>query len=160
MNLYFRLIWVLINARLRPSITSESYSNEIHTRVYPNDLDLNLHMNNGRYLTICDLGRMDLFVRSGLASVMIKEKWMPIVADVTMTFIKPLYVFNKIRVVSEVTHWDDKFFYSIHTIYKGDLKVSEGTSKSLVVSKKTGRITPDEVIKVVNKHTGINQEIS
>lgn len=156
MNLYFRLIWVLIHARFRPRITSESYNNEIHTRVYPNDLDLNLHMNNGRYLTICDLGRVDLFVRSGLASVMMKKKWMPVVANVTMTFIKPLYVFDKIRVVSVVTHWDEKYFYSDHTIYKGDLKISEGTSKSLVISKKTGRITPTEVIEVVNQHLGID----
>lgn len=150
---------MLIHARFRTRITSEDFSNEVHTRVYPNDLDLNLHMNNGRYLTICDLGRIDLFVRSGLGKVMIQKKWMPIVANVTMTFIKPLKVFDKIRVVSEVTHWDEKYFYSTHTIYKGDIEVSAGTSKSLVVSKKHGRITPDEVVKVVNQHTGIDHDI-
>ncbi|MDC0434241.1 thioesterase family protein [bacterium] len=36
------------------------------TIVLPNDLDLTMHMNNGRYLTICDFNRVDLFVRSGL----------------------------------------------------------------------------------------------
>ena len=158
MNLYFRLIWVLIHAKFRKRITSESYQNEIATRIYPNDLDLNLHVNNGRYLTLCDLGRIDLFVRSGLASVMMKKKWMPVVGNVTMTFIKPLFAFDKIRIVSQVTHWDEKYFYSTHTIFKGDVKVSEGTSKSLVVSKEYGRITPDEVIQTVNQHLGIDQQ--
>ncbi len=35
-------------------------------RVLPNDLDPSLHMNNGRYLAIMDLGRIDLLIRSGI----------------------------------------------------------------------------------------------
>ncbi len=117
----------------------------------PNDLDINLHVNNGRYLTLCDLGRIDLFLRSGLARVMLKEKWFPVVGNVTMTFIKPLHVFNRIRISSTVTHWDEKYFYSTHTIYRGDVVVSTGTSKSLVVSRLSGRVTPDVVIGTVNR---------
>ena len=32
-------------------------------RVLPNDLDLLWHMNNGRYLSLMDQGRVDLMVR-------------------------------------------------------------------------------------------------
>ena len=32
-------------------------------RVWPNDLDTNAHMNNGRYLTLMDLGRFDLMTQ-------------------------------------------------------------------------------------------------
>lgn len=151
MNLYFRLIKVLIVALFRDRLLSDNLANEVHTMVYPNDLDINLHMNNGRFLTLCDLGRIDMFVRAGLLRVIYKKKWMPIVSHVSMTFIKSLYVFDRIRVASEITHWDEKYFYSTHTIYRRDQKVAEGTSKSLVVSKKHGRITPLAVITAVNE---------
>ncbi|GAC28971.1 acyl-CoA thioesterase [Brumicola pallidula] len=51
----------------------------------PNDLDVNMHVNNGRYLTLCDLTRVDFFVRSGIAGLMLKHKWSPIIAEHTMT---------------------------------------------------------------------------
>ena len=38
----------------------------IHARVLPTDLDLNLHLNNGRALTLMDLGRVDLMLRMGV----------------------------------------------------------------------------------------------
>jgi acyl-CoA thioesterase FadM len=37
-------------------------------RVLPNDIDINGHMNNGRYLTMLDLRIVEYFIRVGLAS--------------------------------------------------------------------------------------------
>jgi len=152
MNLYFRLVWVMLMARRRKVITEDDLSNEIITRIMPNDLDLNLHVNNGRYMTLCDFNRVDLFVRSGLASIMIKNKLAPIVAEHTMTYIKPLRVFNKIRIGMNITHWDEKYFHATHTFYRGEKVVAEGTSKSLVVSRKDGRLTPLKVLAMVNEY--------
>ena len=148
MNLYFRLIFVILNAFRRSTIVESNLYNEITTHVMPNDLDINLHMNNGRYLTICDLTRVDLFVRSGLAKVMLKNNWHPIVAANSMTFIRPLSLFDKIKVTMEITHVDEKFFYSVHNIYKKGALVAEGTSKAVVIGKK-GSLNPSFVIEKV-----------
>ena len=43
-------------------------------RVWPNDLDTNAHMNNGRYLTLMDLGRFDLMTQCGLVGTVLKKK--------------------------------------------------------------------------------------
>lgn len=94
---------------------------------------------------------MDLFVRSGLVGLMIKNGWNPIVTDVTMTFYKSQSVFDRIRVKSTVTNWDDKYFYSTHAIYRRDVKVAQGTSKALVINRKEGRLTPDEVVEHVDR---------
>ncbi len=152
MNLYFRLLWVFIAALYRDRLTREHLFNEVSTRIYPNDLDINLHVNNGRYLTLCDLGRIDLFIRSGLARVMINRKWYPVVGSVTMKFIKPLRVFDRITIRSHVTHWDDKYFYSTHAIFRRDVLVSEGTSRSLVVSRNSGKVPPAQVIEAVESY--------
>ena len=103
MNLYFRLLWVMLMARRRKVITEDNLNNEVTTTIMPNDLDLNLHVNNGRYMTLCDFNRVDLFVRSGLASIMIKNKLAPVVAEHTMTYIKPLRVFNRIRITMKLS---------------------------------------------------------
>ena len=152
MNLYFRLLWVMLIARCRNVITEDDMSNEITTTIMPNDLDLNLHVNNGRYMTLCDFNRVDLFVRSGLAAIMVRHKLAPIVAQHTMTYIKPLRVFNRIRITMNITHRDEKYFYATHTFYRGGQTVAEGTSRSLVVSRKDGRLTPAQVITMVNEY--------
>ena len=151
MNLYFRLLWIVLHALKRPLITESNLANEIHTRVMPNDLDINLHMNNGRYLTICDFTRVDLFVRSGLARLMLKNGWNPVVAEHTMTYIKPLNVFDKIKVTMSISHSDEKYFYCQHKFFRHDKLVAEGTSKALVISK-SGRLEPAYILAQVRQY--------
>ena len=63
MNLWLRLIWYLATAWARPALTQTHEISKLTFRVWPTDLDLSLHMNNGRYLTIMDIGRLDFMVR-------------------------------------------------------------------------------------------------
>jgi len=42
-------------------------------------------MNNGRYLTICDLSRVDLFIRAGLVAALRKHRWAPIITEPTVS---------------------------------------------------------------------------
>ena len=37
----------------------------VRLRVWPNDLDFNLHVNNGRYLALANIGGAHWFVRTG-----------------------------------------------------------------------------------------------
>lgn len=155
MNLYIRLLWVIFRAYKRNVITPENLQNEISTIVMPNDLDMNLHVNNGRYMTFCDFNRVDLFLRSGLAKLMVKNGWAPIVAHHTMTYLKPLALFDRVKVTMEITHWDEKYFYSNHVLFKRGKKIAEGTSKSLVISKKEGRLAPSDIVEHVKAYQGI-----
>ena len=54
MNLYFRLLLAVLKA-LRAPRARLGETVELTLRVWPTDLDLNGHMNNGRYLTMVDL---------------------------------------------------------------------------------------------------------
>src|SRR5438552_18715762 len=67
MNLYFRLLITILKALRAPRVTPGD-TVELALRVLPTDLDLNGHMNNGRYLTLVDLGLVTVFIRSGFAS--------------------------------------------------------------------------------------------
>ncbi|RJF99967.1 thioesterase [Noviherbaspirillum saxi] len=126
----------------------------LRLRTLPNDLDINLHMNNGRYLTICDLNRVDLFIRSGLAKLMLKRRWMPVIAEHTMTYKKPLKLFDAFEVSLTVTHWDEKFFYMTHTFMASDRVVAIGTSKGVILSRQ-GVVDPLTVMRAVEESRGI-----
>lgn len=158
MNLIFRMIKLLIASFFKSRLLIDKPKNSLTLRVLPNDLDLNLHMNNGRYLTICDLSRVDMFIRTGLARTMLKEKWQPVITEHTMTYKKPLTLFQKYDVKMEITDWDDRVFYMTHTFIVGDKVVAEGRSKGAVIGavegkKRKGIISPEAVMDKVNHYT-------
>jgi len=148
MNLIFRMIALLIKSFFKPRLPIKNPINSLRLRVLPNDIDINLHMNNGRYLTICDLTRIDMFIRTGLAKTMIKEKWMPVISEHTMKYKKALKLFEKYTIKMEVTGWDEKSFKMLHTFIVGERIVAEGTSCGVILSK-TGVIPPEVVMKKV-----------
>ena len=89
MNLYWRML--LLRLRwLRARRLSIWDTARTPFRVVPTDLDLLLHMNNGKYLTLMDLGRMDLMVRSGMWAKLSARGWFPVVAGQTITYRKSL----------------------------------------------------------------------
>ncbi|GAA5787030.1 acyl-CoA thioesterase [Chitiniphilus shinanonensis] len=107
MNLYLRLIWLLLTARRRPpcSLLGPCVT---RLRVWPNDLDLYRHVNNGRYFTLLDLARTDLMLRSGLAQRVKAAGWFPVVTLASMRFRRALTLFQPFDIHTEVIGWDDK----------------------------------------------------
>ncbi len=110
MNLILRLIRVFVMALFRSRIKVLDES-RLGFRVWPNDLDLNLHMNNGRYLTVMDLGRLDLAARLGLFRRMAGHGWRPVTRTATIHFRNSLLPFQKYRLVTRLVCWDDKWTY-------------------------------------------------
>jgi acyl-CoA thioesterase FadM len=70
------------------------------------------------------------------------------IAEHTMTYKKPLKLFERVEMTMSLTHWDDKFFYMSHVFVRGDDLVAEGTSKGAVRAR-SGRIPPADVIRAL-----------
>ena len=107
MNLRFRLIWTLICARFRKALTPPQDRSVLTFRVWPLDLDPSLHMNNGRYLTIMDIGRLDLLARSGLLRAVVRHKWTPIASTISIRYRRELRLFTRFRLETGLLTWDD-----------------------------------------------------
>lgn len=148
MNLILRMLALLIASPFKPRLPIDKPSNQLTLRVLPNDIDINWHMNNGRYLTICDLSRVDLFIRTGLARTMLQQNWIPVVAEHTMKYKRPLKLFERYQVTLEVEGWDEKYFHMLHTFRVDDRIVAQGTSQGCVLSKQ-GVIVPETVMQIV-----------
>ncbi len=93
MNLYLRLIWVLLRSWRMPTLRAGA-TLERRMRVLPNDLDLNGHMNNGRYLTVVDLMLVEYFARTGFARVMLEQGWRPMAGGSFISYRRGLQPFQ------------------------------------------------------------------
>ena len=111
MNLLLRVLYVFVSSFFKPKIDDILAPSLVKLCVLPNDLDFNLHMNNGRYLTIMDLGRLDLILRTGLFKIMLQQKSVPILASASIRYRLSLDPFQKYTVQTQILGWDEKWFY-------------------------------------------------
>jgi len=111
MNLYFRFFFHLIAALFRGKTKSVLETTTLRFRVLPNDLDLNMHMNNGRYLSIMDIGRTDLVIRTGIFKQVIRAGQIPVLAAATIRYRVQLEPFRQYALTSRIVCWDEKWAY-------------------------------------------------
>ncbi len=80
-------------------------------RVWPTDIDLNWHVNNGRYLTLMDIGRWDYALRTGLVGLAFKHRWTWLLGSATVRFRRELKSFAPFELVTQLSCWDRKWVY-------------------------------------------------
>ncbi|MCW2236638.1 thioesterase family protein [Azospirillum canadense] len=115
MNLLFRLIGVVVAALLGRPVGFLDGA-RLRFRVWPTDLDLNMHMTNARYFSVMDLGRADLMLRAGLGRAVLRNRWQPVLGAATVRFRRPLAPFQRFELVSRVLCWDEKYFFIEHRV--------------------------------------------
>jgi acyl-CoA thioesterase FadM len=148
MNLLFRLIRIVIAALFGPRLDMLAAS-DLVLRVWPTDLDLNLHMNNGRYFTVMDLGRIDLMIRTGVVAWMWRRKWTPVVGSETIRFKRALKPFQRYRLKTRVLCWDERwvFLEQRFETTAGDLAAFGIVKVVLTAERRTMR--PKEALKIM-----------
>ena len=135
MNLYLRLLKLL---SLLPFVQRQPLfeTSRMTFRVWPNDCDINLHLNNGRYLTFMDLGRMHLVAQIGLLGEMLRRRWAPVLSAAEISFIRPLPPFRKFELVSRLLTWDDKYFYMEQRFVAGGRLCAVALVKGLFLQRR------------------------
>ena len=142
MNLYLRLLWTLLRCwrlpRLGPADTLVR-----QLRVLPNDLDINGHMNNGRYLTVVDLMLMEYFVRSGFARVMLREGWKPMSGGSFISYRRGLKPFQTYDLRFKLDACDGHWNYMRFEFASGGKVCAAGYMKGAAVGR--GGLVPNEL---------------
>jgi len=80
----------------------------------PHDLDLNVHMNNARYLALMDLGRIDFLLRSGAWWRVRRLGGHAVAGGLLVRFRRPLAPFQAITLTTGCVSADDKWVYFSH----------------------------------------------
>jgi acyl-CoA thioesterase FadM len=134
MNLYLRLIFTLLRAWRLPRFDVGT-TLERTFRVLPNDIDMNGHMNNGRYMTIVDLMLMEYFVRIGFAGVLIKQGWRPMSGGSFITYRRGLKPFQTYRLRYRIDACDEFWNFMRFEFLDGDKVCASGYMKGAAVGK-------------------------
>jgi acyl-CoA thioesterase FadM len=115
MNLWLRLLHLVVTSMFRPRLRPTDVS-RLAFRVWPHDLDTSLHMNNGRYWTIMDLGRADLMFRTGLWTAILRKRWVPVVSAAKIRFRRELRLFQPFTLETRIVTWSDTSIIMEHRL--------------------------------------------
>lgn len=148
MNLYFRLLVFMIRVRFRSRLSMWDTS-RTSFRVNPGDLDVQRHMNNGRYLTLMDLGRMDLMLRSGFWKRLTAQGWYPVVAGQSITYRTSLVLWQKFDIDSRVLGHDDRWIYMEQVFRVGETVYADAIVRARFLRTAGGSVPMDEVLDLV-----------
>jgi acyl-CoA thioesterase FadM len=120
----------------------------LRLRVWPNDIDLNLHLNNARYLGMMDYGRTHLLARTGLLSHIIRSRLTPLIGAVWITYRRSLPVFARFTLASRLVCWDERWFYMEQTFTCREGLAAVGWVKA-VLRDARGNLAPQQVIETI-----------
>ena len=115
-------------------------------RVWLNDVDLNRHLNNGRYLSLMDLGRMDLLGRMRLLRPIFRRRWLPVLGAANIRFRRSLEPFEKFNLRTRVVCWDEKWFYMEQVFEKRDGSVAATAHVRGLFRGPEGNVAPSAIV--------------
>ncbi len=151
MNLYLRLFVLLFRLIGLPR-KGPLEESRVGFRVLPNDCDINFHMNNGRYLSFMDLGRVHLAAQSGLLRVILRKRWGAALGAAEINFIRPLAPFQKFDLVTRIATWDEKYAYVEQRFESGGVLCAHAYVKGLFLDE--GRRVKNSAVVAELGYTG------
>ena len=129
-----------------------------HHICWPWDLDLWVELNNGRTLTLYDLGRIPMAKRAGLIVALRENRWGLTVAGASVRYRRRVRAFDRITMRSRVSCWDDRFIY----IEQSMTVRGEVTSHALfrtAITGSNGIVPPRQVLQALGQNSQQDVEI-
>ena len=116
---YLRSAVAIFRARSLPPLSP--YDTHVsHHRAWPWDTDMFGELNNGRILTLFELGRWQMAVRLGLLPFFTRKGYTLAVAGVSIRYRKRIPMFHAYRMQTRMLGYDDRFFYVEQSMWQGE----------------------------------------
>ena len=115
MKLYFRMLPMAVRG-LRGAPVDATEPVRTQFRVMPADLDVNLHLNNGRYMQLIDVNRLEWALRTRVLHACFKQGWRPILGSSAIHFRRELRLFDRGIAETRLAGWDDRWFFFEHRV--------------------------------------------
>lgn len=158
MNLIFRFIYhVIVSHFISPLRINDT--DRAKLRVWPNDLDANIHLNNGRFLSIMDLGRTRLSIRSGLYKKAREHGWgLGVVGGLNITYFKSLNFLQSFYLTTKLAGHYDGWIY-IEQRFESHGKLVAAALVKVIFLKNGKRLNAQEIMDALEVDTiGENKE--
>lgn len=146
MNLWLRLIWAQLSWRSRSKIDLWDVGVR-KFRIWPSDLDIFNHLNNGKYGSLMDLSRFDIMLRSRTWKRLLQLKWYPVIVAETITFRKSLELWQEFTMESRIEGWDEEGFYACQRFVVDGEIYAEAWARIRFLANPRGIVTPKMVLE-------------
>lgn len=150
MNLFLRLLLLFLTYRFRPRCDVLGPARK-RFLVWPPDLDVLFHVNNGVYLSMLDVARVDMLLRSGMAQRLRRAGFYPVVAAETIRFRRSLQLFQAFEVETRIIGWDEKAFIIQHHFLRRDELVAEAVVRARFLKRKGGTVSTHELLTLLGR---------
>lgn len=117
-------------------------------RCWPVDLDLWWELNNGRTLTLYDLGRIQLARRMGLIKALRAKGWGMTMAGVTARYRRRVTMFDRFEMRSRAIGYDERFLLLQQSMWKDGEALSSVVYRVAVVGE-NGIVPIPEVLEAM-----------
>lgn len=135
-------------SRMAPLEPGEVHSHFFHA--LPWDIDPLGDLNNGRILTLMDIGRVALAQRSGLMRVLREKRWSLAMAGSAPQYRKRVTVFQALETQTRLVGRDERFFYIEQTMLRRGEPTANVMCRTVITAK--GRLVKtDEVAKALGR---------
>ena len=141
---YLRLFRILLKAKFGDPLSLDDTSILV-MRVFQGDIDIYPELNNGRHLTLMDMGRLDLAMRSGLMKIVHEQKWGFAVSGASLRYRHRLKALRRFRLHTQVVAIDDRWFY-FHQYTAREGKVHSSALVRAGITSKQGLVPVKKVL--------------
>ena len=140
---FIRMFTEMARARRQPKLgILESHVSRV--TCLPWDLDPWVELNNGRTLTLYDLGRLPLARRTGIEAMLRQKGWGLTVAGSTTRYRRRVTVFARMDMHTRCIGWDNRFLYIEQSMWRGEECMSHVLIRKAIVSK-AGIVAPADL---------------
>ena len=115
----------------------------------PWDIDYQLEMNNGRILTLFDIGRVAMFERLGIIKQMAALKWYGTVAGSTIRYRRRITLFQRLDMRTRVIGVDERFTYVEQSLWRADGECCAHAVVRAAITTGKGIIPTSKVIETL-----------
>ncbi|MEO0357192.1 MAG: acyl-CoA thioesterase [Pseudomonadota bacterium] len=146
---FIRLAWQFLINRNAPILAVDATHVSQHICL-PTDIDLWWELNNGRTLTLYDLGRLPLAGRVGLLDTLKKNRWGLTMAGVSVRYRKRIRMWQRFEMRSRAVGYDSKFLYLEQSLWRNGDCCGHALYRSAVTDK-NGLIPPHQVMQALGR---------
>ncbi|QHO70901.1 4-hydroxybenzoyl-CoA thioesterase [Marisediminicola antarctica] len=147
MHMIFRTLLVWLRRHRGPKLGIHEVG-RLRLRVVPTDLDVLGHMNNGVYLSIMDLGRMDAMQRSGAWTAISAAGFYPVAASETISFRRSLQPWQRFVLETRIVGYDQRAVYIEQRFVVGGELYATGFVRAKFLKRTGGTVTVTELASV------------
>jgi acyl-CoA thioesterase FadM len=116
---------------------------------WPHDLDMWLELNNGRALSLYDIGRIAMAQRVGLIAALRTNSWGLTMAGSCTRFRHRIHGFERFEMRSSPVCFDDKFTYIEQSMWKKNGECASHVVYRAAVTDKNGIVAPRIVMQAI-----------